>query len=258
MLAYASRTGTRRNIAALRAAGWRLLVSAAGVHRHEGMPYGLDNGAWSAFKNGQSQLNERVFDTLLESHGARADFIVVPDVVADAQRSMELTTSWLPRLLSRFSPDGPRLLIAVQDGMMPYDVEPLLTQRRIGLFLGGSTEWKLHTMRMWGDVAGRRGLWYHVGRVNSAKRIRAAADSGATSFDGTSVTMYAETLPLLDAARREGTLVHGPAFVDPPRDFLADAQLVESELPNYRDDEEVTLEAGALRLMLARARGVAE
>ena len=29
MIAYASRTGTRRNLAALRAAGWRLLVSAA-------------------------------------------------------------------------------------------------------------------------------------------------------------------------------------------------------------------------------------
>lgn len=39
MLGYASRTGTRRNLAALRAAGWRLLVSATGVHRDEGFPF---------------------------------------------------------------------------------------------------------------------------------------------------------------------------------------------------------------------------
>jgi hypothetical protein len=41
MQMYASRTGTRRNLAALRAAGWRLLVSATGVHRHEGFCYML-------------------------------------------------------------------------------------------------------------------------------------------------------------------------------------------------------------------------
>lgn len=33
MIGYASRTGTRRNLAALREADWRLLVSARGVLR---------------------------------------------------------------------------------------------------------------------------------------------------------------------------------------------------------------------------------
>lgn len=49
MIAYASRTGTRRNLAAIREAGWRLLVSAASCLRNEGFPYALDNGAWSAY-----------------------------------------------------------------------------------------------------------------------------------------------------------------------------------------------------------------
>jgi hypothetical protein len=53
MVSYASRTGTRRNLAEMREAGWRLLVSAAGVLRTEGMLYAIDNGAWSAFQQGR-------------------------------------------------------------------------------------------------------------------------------------------------------------------------------------------------------------
>lgn len=46
MVGYASRTGNKRNLAALRNANWRLLVSAKGELRTEGMRYALDNGAW--------------------------------------------------------------------------------------------------------------------------------------------------------------------------------------------------------------------
>jgi hypothetical protein len=52
MIGYASRTGTRRNLAALRAAGWRLLLSPTGVLRTEGFRYALDNGAWTAHQQG--------------------------------------------------------------------------------------------------------------------------------------------------------------------------------------------------------------
>jgi hypothetical protein len=39
LTAYASRTGTKQNLDAMRKAGWRLLVSAAGVVRTEGFQY---------------------------------------------------------------------------------------------------------------------------------------------------------------------------------------------------------------------------
>lgn len=52
VLAYASRTGTAENIELMRAHGWRMLVSAANDLRHEGMPYALDNGAWSYHQKG--------------------------------------------------------------------------------------------------------------------------------------------------------------------------------------------------------------
>ncbi len=53
------------------------------------------------------------------------------------------------------------------------------------LFLGGDTEWKLsdHARAIAGE-AKRRGLWVHMGRVNSLRRIEIAVDFGCDSVDG--------------------------------------------------------------------------
>lgn len=64
LVGYASRTGTRRNLATLQDADWRLLVSAKGALRTEGMRYALDNGAWSAFVQ-QEPFDENAFSLLL-------------------------------------------------------------------------------------------------------------------------------------------------------------------------------------------------
>ncbi len=53
MIAYASRTGTKRNLAALREAGWRLFITPQGVQRTEGFRYAIDNGAWTAYSQGK-------------------------------------------------------------------------------------------------------------------------------------------------------------------------------------------------------------
>jgi hypothetical protein len=42
----------------------------------------------------------------------------------------------------------------------------------------------------WGSLARRRHGHLHVGRVNSACRIRICAASGADSFDGSDVSRY--------------------------------------------------------------------
>lgn len=192
MIGYASRTGTRRNLAALRAAGWRLLVSATGVHRHEGFPYALDNGAWTAHQQAQP-WDEGAFVRLVEAMGADADWCVVPDVVGDAAATMRLIDRWLPWVLQRC----PRALLGVQDGMRPQDVAHWLGPR-VGVAIGGSTEWKEAQLggRVW------RATWLHVLRVNTVSRIRLCAWAGAHSFDGKSASMYAANLPMLDTARR--------------------------------------------------------
>lgn len=199
VIAYASRTGTKRNLAALAEAGWRLLVSAAGVLRTEGFKYALDNGAWSAYAQGRP-FDERQFETALRKLGGGADWTVLPDVVAGGERSLELSLRWMRRVLD----SSPAALLAVQDGMSVETVRPLVGAR-IGIFVGGSTRWKLGTMREWGRLAREVGVWLHVGRVNTARRIMSCAFAGATSFDGTSASRFAETLPELEAARQRWT-----------------------------------------------------
>jgi hypothetical protein len=89
-------------------------------------------------------------------------------------------------------------------------IRPHLTAAtRIGIFVGGSTAWKLRTLPLWGTLAAEMGCWLHVGRINTARRITLCSLVGATSFDGTSVSRFASTLPLLEHARQQLPLKQG-------------------------------------------------
>lgn len=200
VIPYASRTGTRRNLDVLRRASWRLLVSAAGEWRPEGFLFGLDNGAWSAYQSGRPWEADR-FRACVALLGRSADWIVVPDIVCGGLESLRFSESWLPEL----EPLGRLLLIPVQNGMDPADVSPLLGLRA-GIFVGGDTAWKEATLPVWGRLAEAVGCHLHVGRVNSARRIRLCALAGAHSFDGTSVTQFAKSIGRLDAARRQSVM----------------------------------------------------
>jgi hypothetical protein len=200
MIAYASRTGTRRNLDMLRRYDWRLLVSAAGALRNEGFGYALDNGAWSAFTQGRA-FDEPLFLRALSLMGARADWTVIPDIVAGGHASLELSLRWMRRVLDE-SPCG---MLAVQNGMTVADVRPFVGAR-VGVFVGGDTRWKMETLGEWCRLGREAGAVVHVGRVNSAKRISACVVAGATSFDGTSATRFAVTVRPLDAARRQMAL----------------------------------------------------
>lgn len=200
MVPYASRTGTRRNLEGLRRNGWHLIVSATGVLRTEGMPYAIDNGAWTAFQQGR-KFDEDAFMRAIDKLGEGADWIVLPDIVAGGRASLDYSLLWMERL--RGIPT--RLLLAVQDGMEIADVKSHLSPA-VGIFVGGSTEWKTATAGAWGSVARRRNCYLHVGRVNSVRRIRLCAAAGANSVDGTSASRFAVTLPTLDAASRQADM----------------------------------------------------
>ena len=201
MIAYASRTGTRRNLDALRAAGWRLMVSARGVLRTEGFRYALDNGAWTSFQRSEP-FHVPAFERAVARLGADADWIVVPDIVMGGLASLQFSRDWLDRLRRRRALSGATFLIAVQNGMKPAHVGGMLGPQ-VGIFVGGDTRWKLATMAQWARLAHAHGAICHVGRVNSARRIHLCAAAGIDSFDGSGVSRFASALPPLDLARRQ-------------------------------------------------------
>jgi len=201
MIPYTSLTGNKRRIPKLREAGWRFFVSATNLTKStQGFQYAIDNGAWTAFRKG-IPWREDQFVRALDLLGDEADFIVVPDIVEGGADSLERTLEWLPRL------EQYRLvLLPVQDGFEPCQVIPYLSDR-VGIFLGGSTGWKERTIPLWGRVAREAQCYYHVGRVNSMRRIYRCAAAGANSFDGSSPAIFPDKLARLDVARRQTSFV---------------------------------------------------
>ena len=208
MIPYASWTVTKRNLIGLRAAGWRLLTGPPIMRRNgwqlpkwaDGTlaPFALDNGAWTAHQKNEP-FNVAAFERAVNVAAKLADWIVLPDIVAGGLDSLAFSLDWMPHL------EDHRVLIAVQDGMIEDDIRPHIDQR-VGVFIGGSTEWKLDTMCRWGALTKEKNAYLHVGRVNTVRRIRRCQQAGADSFDGTSLTRFICNLPRLDAARRQTTI----------------------------------------------------
>lgn len=194
--AYASRTGTKRNLEALAAAGWGLLVSAYGVHRDEGFgDIMLDPGTWST-RSGEKWDEQRFVD-LLDAFGRKSAQTIAPDVVAGGRASIDLSLAWLPALVALGRP----VLLAAQDGLSPDDLRPYLHNPQIGIAVGGSTRWKWRTLSHWCALARETGCRLHVLRANSARMVRWASACGATSFDGSGPSKFAECLPRIEAGR---------------------------------------------------------
>ncbi len=109
-------------------------------------------------------------------------------------RSLAMSRAWLRRLRRRRDLRRATLLIAVQDGFEPTDVARFLSPR-VGIFVGGSTDWKLATMAQWATLAHMRGATCHVGRVNTGRRVRLCEIAGVDSFDGSGFSRFADSLP---------------------------------------------------------------
>jgi hypothetical protein len=200
MIAYASRTGTRRNLGALRAAGWRLMISPAGELRTEGFErYSIDNGAWTAHTLKQP-WDEQRYLFALEHFGARADFVVVPDIVLGGLESLDLSLSWLERVASATSLP----LIAVQNGMTPSHLAGIIGPR-VGIFIGGDDPWKEATAKVWSRAAHAAGAHCHMGRVNTRRRLKIAGVAGVDSFDGSGASRYEKHLRRMERWLRQPT-----------------------------------------------------
>lgn len=200
MRAFASRTGTGRNLAALRAAGWHLFVSAAGVHRHEDFLFWIECGRWSVFTRAlTAEECDQRYKALLAALGRHqlCEAIVAPDIVNGGMESWRLSLSWLDDLLAY---DRGAVYLPVQPGIPTDEVARRLSPR-VGVFIGGDSRWKEDTAMTWARLARERGALCHMGRVNSGRRLLIAKAAGCDSFDGSGPSRFEKHLQEMERAR---------------------------------------------------------
>jgi hypothetical protein len=134
-----------------------------------------DNGCF-----GTGYPGDTAYLTWLASYPpAGCRFAVAPDVVSDAAATLARSAPMLAPIRHL----GVPVAYVAQNGAT---VDTLPWDQFDALFLGGCTAWKLGPdARTLAAEARRRGLWVHMGRVNSLRRLRYAAAIGCDSADGT-------------------------------------------------------------------------
>lgn len=143
--------------------GYMLNVNARIGHELKAIQHSwmLDNGAFS------QAWSEGVWRTRLQAlapHNATCIAAVVPDVILDAGATLDRWHVYAPEVKAL----GYKAAFATQNGCtvetVPWDEVDVL-------FIGGSDAHRVRECWPLIDAAKLRGLWVHVGRVNSAKRI---------------------------------------------------------------------------------------
>lgn len=159
----------------------RLYVPADGNRIQTDKPFAIDNGAFSGFDAAR-------FDALLKRaapHREHCLWVAAPDVVGDAAATATLFAEWRDQIAGHGLP----IALVLQDGLTdPADVP---WHQIDAVFIGGSTSYKLSPDAAALVRAARElGLHAHMGRVNTANRIRYAERIGCTSIDGSKYSKW--------------------------------------------------------------------
>ena len=155
------------------------------VPPQDGIVWAADTGIY-----GKVPFSLDRYLTWLAKHTAHLDrnlFGTAPDVVGDWHGTLERSLPVIPAIKGL----GYRVALVLQDGAredeVPWDDID-------AVFTGGSTEWKLSEPAYeLAKTAQSRGIWTHMGRVNSLRRLRAAVTGGYDSADGTYVRFGPDT-----------------------------------------------------------------
>jgi len=162
------------------------IMLSVGVGQHLTWPlatmyWAADNQAYSPTNRPWVESDWRKFLQEAAPFRQTCLFAVAPDVVGNAEATLERSRPALPYIRSH----GFKVAFASQDGarddMIPWDEIDCL-------FVGGTDAWKFCEASV--DLVRRakeRGLWVHVGRVNSLYRLWHCKLIGADSADGTHV-----------------------------------------------------------------------
>jgi len=146
-------------------------------------PWILDNGCFSAWRNGHEWNSERYLyyvERSLEVPDCYA--VVVPDKVAAGSESAAMSYEWLDILWDKFG-DVPFYFV-LQDGMDAADMRQALYDPRIhGLFLGGTLEYKIEEGRALRELAHCHNKMFHYGGASTAQKINHALAIHSDSLD---------------------------------------------------------------------------
>lgn len=163
----------------------QLRTAPVGVMMQPGIGYSADtiNGWQWAADNGcfNAKWNAETWLAWLTKRAGLPGclFAVVPDVVGDHTATLERWGQWW-RTVAQL---GYRPAFVAQNGCT---VDTVPWDECGAVFLGGDTAYKIgEDARRIVAEANRRGIWAHMGRVNSLKRLRIAVDFGCDSADGT-------------------------------------------------------------------------
>lgn len=180
MVAILGSTEARSHLAVIRRNGWgRMVVPPRRPFKlAAGDIWALDNGAFGCWRRGES-FNVPAFERamVLTADYPTPYLAVLPDIVAGGLGSLAFSLEWLGRVRG----DWPWYL-AVQNGMTPGDVEPLIG-RVASVFIGGTTEWKEETAQEWCDFAHGHGRRCHYARAGTLRKLIDARVVGADSVD---------------------------------------------------------------------------
>ncbi len=219
MLVFAGHTGLTKLGLTLSELGWGEMALPHEVPACR-KPWALDNGAYRAWnrqvngtkrRSGESEVGDftQLLVALYQTREDPPHFWVAPDVIGGGRGSLELSVNWVLNPEHRHGNPAPAYL-AVQDGMTPAELEPYL-QHFGGIFVGGTTPWKLKTGHEWVRFAHAHHLPCHIGRCGSMKRIQWAGWCGADSIDSSLPLWSRRNLDLamagLVSAKSQGVLV---------------------------------------------------
>lgn len=154
---------------------WQLRTPLTRYKRCPGVPYALDNGCFARFERDAwlRMVEETDEDPPL--------FLTLPDIVGDAARTVELFDAFLHKV------NGVRLALVLQDGIQSVSI-PWCKLHCV--FIGGSDAFKVSKEAFAAARAAKMlGKWVHVGRVNTAKRVRDWVGL-ADSIDGSGISRY--------------------------------------------------------------------
>lgn len=177
--------------------------------RHwDGMTMTVERGrAWAADNDCFQGLDAFAYKKmLLGLPVAGCRFVTVPDVVGDHAATLRLWRQWSPYVISLGFPAA----FVLQDGCEGFGDVP---ETAGAVFVGGSTVFKLSqpAAKIVRD-ARREGLWVHMGRVSTQRRIIYAQSIGCDSFDSSAFSKWSDrdipwALRMLDSGAYQQSLL---------------------------------------------------